>query len=197
MPTYVVKPDVGDGSVGRAYSRIMELHERLKDARTKAGLTQKAVAGHFRIARVSVTQWESGDTRPDPDKFPALADLYGVSLDWLMKESGKGPAASKSNRPDRFIRERNKFKFYVREWREFMGTKVEDAAKVAGLDPNEYQAHEVYPINFTLGQIGALAAEIGVRGDQFWFPPPVKTPQKSTVRISKPGTRSISIPRAK
>lgn len=164
----------------------MEFSERLREARKKSGLTQKGVANHFRISRVSVTQWESGETKPESDKLPAIAELYGVSLDWLLKETGKGPATARNNRPDRFIRERIRFKFYVREWREFMGTKVETAAKVAGLGIDEYQAHEVYPINFTLGQIGALAEEFGVRGDQFWFPPPAKSP---TVVAHKPGAR--------
>jgi phage repressor protein C with HTH and peptisase S24 domain len=49
-----------------------------------AGLTQKAVADHFNISRVSVTQWESGQTRPDSDKYPALANLFGVELNVLL-----------------------------------------------------------------------------------------------------------------
>lgn len=195
MPTYLVKHNVGDGSVGPAYSKNMEFHERLRDGRKKAGLTQKAVAQHFKIARVSVTQWESGETRPDPDKLPSIATLYGVSLDWLMTEAGKGPVIQKGNRPDRFIRERSKFRFYVREWREFMGTKIDDAAKVAGLGIDEYQAYEVYPINFTLGQVGALANEFGVRGDQFWFPPPAKSPSPPPAQQQKPGTRRINVGR--
>lgn len=181
MPIYLVKPIVGDACVGSAYSPNMELNERLKRARTAVGLTQKAVAEHFGIQRVSVTQWELGDTRPDQDKFSALADLYGVSLDWLLDERGDGPVdgAQPSTRsllsPAKFIKSRA-FKFYVAEWREFMGVKVGPAAKAAGLGADEYEAHEVYPINFTLGQIAALADEFGIRGDQFWFPPPKGKP---------------------
>lgn len=181
MPTYLVKPNVGDACVGSAYSRNMELNERLKKARNAVGLTQKAVAEHFGIQRVSVTQWELGETRPDQDKFGSLAALYGVSLDWLMEERGEGPAdgakatARPIASPAKFIKSRA-FKFYVAEWREFMGGKVAHAAKAAGLDPDEYEAHEVYPINFTLGQVAALAVEFGIRGDQFWFPPPKGKP---------------------
>jgi len=181
MPTYLVKPNVGDACVGSAYHPKMELNERLKRARNAVGLTQKAVAEHFGIQRVSVTQWELGETRPDPEKFGALADLYGVSLDWLLEERGDGPVdgakrpARPAPPPAKFIKSRA-FKFYVAEWREFMGVKVVPAAKAAGLDPDEYEAHEVYPINFTLGQVSALAVEFGIRGDQFWFPPPKGKP---------------------
>lgn len=181
MPTYPVKPNVGDAFVGSAYSRNMELSERLKKARNAVGLTQKAVAEHFGIQRVSVTQWELGETRPDQDKFGSLASLYGVSLDWLLEERGDGPAdgikpaARPAPGPAKFIKSKS-FKFYVAEWREFMGVKVGLAANAAGLGPDEYEAHEVYPINFTLGQVAALAVEFGIRGDQFWFPPPKGKP---------------------
>lgn len=181
MPTYLVKPNVGDACVGSAYSQNMELNERLKKARTAVGLTQKAVADHFGIARVSVTQWELGETRPDQDKFGSLASLYSVSLDWLLEERGDGPtdgvkpATRPTPGPAKFIKSKT-FKFYVAEWREFMGVKVGPAAEAAGLDSDEYEAHEVYPINFTLGQIAALADEFGIRGDQFWFPPPKGRP---------------------
>lgn len=167
----------------------MELNERLKKARTAVGLTQKAVAVHFGIQRVSVTQWELGATRPDQDKFGALANLYGVSLDWLLEERGDGPSdglrrpAREAPVPAKFIKSRA-FKFYVSEWREFMGVKVGAAAKAAGLGADEYQAHEVYPINFTLGQLVALAEEFGIRGDQFWFPPPKGRPAPFDVALT-------------
>jgi len=76
----------------------MELNERLKAARKAAGLTQQAVAEHFNISRVSVTQWELGQTRPDQDKFGSLAALYDVSLDWLMEEHGDGPKEQSAKR---------------------------------------------------------------------------------------------------
>ena len=75
----------------------------------------------------------------------------------------------------KFIKNRS-FKFYVKEWREFMGVRVAAAARAAGMGLDEYEAFETYPINFGLAQIVALADEFGIRGDQFWFPPPAKVP---------------------
>ncbi|WP_081784773.1 helix-turn-helix domain-containing protein [Nitratireductor aquibiodomus] len=46
---------------------------RIKQARASRGLTQKQVADHFGIQRVSVTQWESDTTTPDVERIPALA----------------------------------------------------------------------------------------------------------------------------
>ncbi|MBN8968965.1 MAG: helix-turn-helix transcriptional regulator [Rhizobiales bacterium] len=172
----------------------MELNERLKVARKAAGLTQQAVAEHFDIARVSVTQWELGQTRPDQDKFTPLATLYGVSLDWLMDERGDGP--NEQTKPtvrsgaasSKFIKSKA-FKFYVQEWREFMGVKTDTAAKVTGMPVNEYSAFETYPINFGLVHIAALADEFGIRGDQFWFPPPKGKPAPLTPAARKKASR--------
>lgn len=65
-----------------------ELGARIARARTARGLTQLDIAKHFSIERVSVTQWESGVTKPEGDKLPGLADRLGIPLQWLM--TGKG-----------------------------------------------------------------------------------------------------------
>jgi hypothetical protein len=62
-------------------------------------------------------------------------------------------------------------------------------ARAAALAPDEYEAFETYPINFTLGQIAALADELGIRGDQFWFPPLAKVPH---ARLST-GLQSVNV----
>lgn len=158
----------------------MELSERLKAARKRAGLTQDDVARHFGINRVSVTQWELGISRPDQTKFVELGKLFSAPLQWLIDGTGPEPEAkenAKRRKPqasvvaDKFVKSLA-FKFYVREWREFMGVKLEAAAKAASMDVDQYQAFETYPINFNLQQVVSLADAIGVRGDQFWFPPP-------------------------
>jgi transcriptional regulator with XRE-family HTH domain len=165
----------------------MTLPERLKAGRKRKGLTQQEVADHFGIARVSVTQWEGDTSRPDQAKFVDLAKLFEVPLQWLMDGTGEPPlpvaddsAIEKAKPPSsaaaKFLRSAS-FRFYIKDWREFMGASIAQAARAAGLNADEYQAFETYPINFTLGQVVALASEFGVRGEQFWFPPP-KRPEK-------------------
>jgi len=72
-----------------------------------------------------------------------------------------------------------------------MGVSVAEAARAAEVDEDEYQAFEAYPINFTLHQIVNLAEAIGVRGDQFWFPPPKKR-EPSTPQVAPRSTRQKS-----
>ena len=70
------------------------LGSRIKYARSlRKGLTQAAVAKHFEINRVNVSQWESDTTKPESDKFPALARLLGTTTDWLISGRGKGPGS--------------------------------------------------------------------------------------------------------
>ncbi|MEI4482199.1 MULTISPECIES: XRE family transcriptional regulator [unclassified Phyllobacterium] len=86
--------DVGDFYVGRNYNVDMStIGERIRSARDMKGLTQQDVADHFGIARVSVTQWESGITQPGRDKFSGLAELLGGSPDWYMTGKGQIPVS--------------------------------------------------------------------------------------------------------
>jgi len=113
---------------------------------------------------------------------PGLVDMLRTALQRVSDDSGADAAEQRprSAPPRKFLRT-SKHKFYVMEWRKFMvGDRVDGAARAAGMPTDEYQAFETYPINFTLAQIAALADEFGIRGDQFWFPPPKGKPAPIT-----------------
>lgn len=57
---------------------------RLKECRERARYTQKQVAVTLGIAAPSVANWESGKTYPSHENLVRLADLYGVSVDYLL-----------------------------------------------------------------------------------------------------------------
>lgn len=108
----------------------------------------------------------------DEDDRAKLADAMGVPETELM--IGAPEPAAKSP-PAKIIKSRT-FKFYVEEWREFMGVSKAEAAKAVGMDEGPYGVLEFYPVNFTVAQLRDLAELFGVRGDQFWFPPPKNRP---------------------
>lgn len=61
--------------------------ERIKARRKALNLTQQQLADIFSIARVSVTQWENGQTRPDTDKISGLVQhLGGQPEDYMENE---------------------------------------------------------------------------------------------------------------
>lgn len=62
---------------------------RLKECRERARFTQKQVAVTLGIAAPSVANWESGKTNPAHENLVRLADLYGVSVDYLLGRAGE------------------------------------------------------------------------------------------------------------
>lgn len=57
----------------------------MKIARGEAGLTTTEVAKALGISRVTVNNWECGNTKPTlPDVLMQMADLYGCSVDYLL-----------------------------------------------------------------------------------------------------------------
>ena len=58
--------------------------ERLRQARNQKGLMQKEVAGQLGMTPRAYQYYEGGRRRPDFETLVALADLLGVSTDYLL-----------------------------------------------------------------------------------------------------------------
>ena len=56
---------------------------RLKEARTKAGLTQREVGEKLGMVDASYQKYELGRSIPGLELASRMADALGVSLDWL------------------------------------------------------------------------------------------------------------------
>lgn len=70
------------------------LGERLAEARRARGLTQLDVATELEVARTTITAIEKGDRRPRPGELVKLAQLYGRSVNQLVR------AVSDQRRPN-------------------------------------------------------------------------------------------------
>ena len=68
----------------------VEFHERLKEARLKAGLTQKQVAEAMNISESHFQAYEHGRREPLVSTAARLARTLHVSLDWLTGLSNDG-----------------------------------------------------------------------------------------------------------
>lgn len=67
----------------------MTLAEKLCKLRTDQGLSQGDLAEKLNVSRQSVSKWETGQSVPDLDKIIKLADLFGVTVDDLVREEGR------------------------------------------------------------------------------------------------------------
>lgn len=63
------------------------LSKNIKSYRRAKGITQLQLAEALFIAPQTVSKWESGISEPDIDKLCAMAELFGVSLDTLVRRS--------------------------------------------------------------------------------------------------------------
>ena len=69
---------------------------RLKMARDNKGFSKAEVAKALNIATSSMTYYEQGKAIPSVDKLYALADYYGVTMDWLCGRINKNDAVLKT-----------------------------------------------------------------------------------------------------
>ncbi len=60
------------------------INETIKQLRTDAGMTQDQLAEKLGVSRQAVSQWETGFTLPDVALLPAIADVFGVTIDALF-----------------------------------------------------------------------------------------------------------------
>lgn len=63
----------------------MTMGQRLLALRTQAGLSQEALAERLGVSRQSISKWETDASIPDLDKLVRLGEIFGVTLDELVK----------------------------------------------------------------------------------------------------------------
>ena len=58
----------------------------LSALRRAQGLTQQEVADRLAVSNKAVSRWERDETMPETEKVVLIADLFGVSTDYLLKD---------------------------------------------------------------------------------------------------------------
>lgn len=61
--------------------------DKLIQLRKKSGWSQEDLAGQMNVTRQSVSKWEGAQSIPDLEKMIRLSELFGVSLDYLLKDN--------------------------------------------------------------------------------------------------------------
>ena len=64
----------------------MAFADKLKQLRLENHMTQKNVADSIKVARTTITGYETKGRQPSHEKLTALAGLFQVSLDYLLDE---------------------------------------------------------------------------------------------------------------
>jgi transcriptional regulator with XRE-family HTH domain len=64
----------------------MMMADKIILERKKNGWSQEELADRLHVSRQSVSKWEGAQSVPDLNKVIAMADLFGVSTDYLLKD---------------------------------------------------------------------------------------------------------------
>ena len=88
----------------------MTFGEKLQSLRQRSGMSQDALAERLQVSRQAVSRWERDETMPETDKVVALADIFGVTTDYLLrpqpeqaKPEEKQPPRERQDWVERFL----------------------------------------------------------------------------------------------
>ena len=77
----------------------MDFSEKLMHLRKQAGLSQEQLADRLGVTRQSVSKWESGAAFPELVKLITLSEMFGVSVDYLVKDYVEEPEQPREDSP--------------------------------------------------------------------------------------------------
>jgi len=69
----------------------MEIGERIKDLRSKLGITQTLLAKNAGLTSAAISQFEAGSRKPSFDALSKLASAFNVSTDFLLGKKEESP----------------------------------------------------------------------------------------------------------
>lgn len=71
----------------------MTLPEKLYTLRRKQGLSQEVLAEKLNCSRQVISKWENGTTSPDAEMLKKYSELFGVSVNYLIKDDIEEPTS--------------------------------------------------------------------------------------------------------
>lgn len=69
---------------------------KMAEKRKSLGMTQIEFAERMHVTRQTVSRWEAGTAMPDIDKIGEIADILGVSCDYLLKDEVTDDASAQT-----------------------------------------------------------------------------------------------------
>ena len=67
----------------------MNLSKNIYELRKERGLTQEELAESIKVSRQTISNWELGETQPNPDQLVLLSKTLNISVDDLLNNSYK------------------------------------------------------------------------------------------------------------
>ena len=76
---------------------MLTFDKNLVALRKKHNLSQEQLAEQLGVSRQAVSKWESGQSMPDIEKLLQLGELFGISVDQILKDVHLEPKVQKDS----------------------------------------------------------------------------------------------------
>ena len=133
--------------------------ENLKAARKKSGKTQKEIADSLGVGQSTYKNYECGLREPNGDTIVALANLFGVTTDYLLGRSDVNPMEN--------LKEGNTVHWCetLKLLREKSGESMSKTAEFLGIPKGTYASYEYGKREPNIEMISKIARHFGVTTD--------------------------------
>jgi len=87
----------------------MNLGDRILNLRKSQKLSQEQLAEKINVTRQTISNWELGETNPNPEQLKMLSKQFGISLDDLLNNDTKEIVIEKINNVEKTAEQIYKF----------------------------------------------------------------------------------------
>lgn len=91
----------------------MTLGEKIQDLRRRGAMSQDVLAEKLEVSRQAVSKWERDEAVPETEKIVRIAQLFGVSTDYLLLDRDPQPKQS-PRQPERPVMSADRVERFVR-----------------------------------------------------------------------------------
>lgn len=107
----------------------MILADKIIEERKRIGLSQEELAEKLNVSRQSVSKWEGAQSIPDINRIIMLAEIFGVTTDYLLKDDAMRDSCDSVK--ESAEHPRNARKLSLEEANQFIRTREKYAPKIA------------------------------------------------------------------
>lgn len=142
---------------------------RLRDIRTQQGYTQSEVASALKIHVITYHKYENGSRELSATQASALADFYGVTIDYLLGRSDTPSTNEQKITPNneliKIAKDAHTDGERLRLLRLWKGLRQDEVAQIAGVSLRSYQNYERNDSDMSASVAKALADYYAVSVD--------------------------------
>lgn len=122
QPAPVVK---FDHKITERMVNYMILADKIIQLRKQFGWSQENLAEALNVSRQSVSKWESGNSIPDLSKILKMAEIFGVTTDYLLKDEIESLQTGTSDQDDHMV------KFSLEDVNKYVDDKIKAAKLIS------------------------------------------------------------------